>query len=184
MVEQLTVADAFGSHYVTTAPFRARLLRQKQRWIADVPTITPYLRVPGLESADAALLAQIASNEEAVENMKRALRRALRGVEETDVGGGVQALQTLVDDLVDEARNQLSRSIKRSVVWSAAVPAGITLSGLALGASPLLATAVSMASAVAPYVAARKDHRARPAWMLLTAQRSKPLQKNRRTAHR
>jgi hypothetical protein len=170
--EQLALADALGAHLVTRAPFRARLLRKKQRLTASVPSVTALVEVPALESVDAATLARIAANEEAVDALRRALRRALRDVEEADVAGGVRNVQRLVDDLTEEAVHELRTSMRRSAIWTAAAPGVITLSSLVLGASPLMTTAISVASAVAPYIAARADHRARPAWIFHTGARS------------
>lgn len=168
--ERLAVADAFGGHLMTAAPFRGRLIREKQRLTANVPNTTAYIRVPHLEHADATTLARIASNEESVESMRIAMRRALRGVENDDFVGGARVMQHLVDDMVEDAQRDVARAIRRNRVWSALVPGGLSAAML-LGHAPAVATALSTAATLAPFIGSRAELRARPAWMFWQAER-------------
>jgi hypothetical protein len=131
-----------------------------------------WVEVPNLPDADPGTLARIASEDETVEALRRAVRRAMSvlGSEPSTVAAQELALELQEDAAV------LERQIHRERRWKLVVPRGLGLAGLALGAvagPPLAlgAAALGLAAGLAPHVANRAAARANPAYALLLARR-------------
>lgn len=172
--QNVAIADAFGGHYITRSPFRARLIREQQNTQRGIHTISSFLDVPHLPEADSRTLASIATNEECVANLRAAVRTAISDIEDHDDIGRLQATQALVDELANEAVTSLRRDIRRNHMVEGALGAGCTLAGLLLTAAPPLALAAGVAAPLAPYLANQNSTRGRASYAFLTAARSQP----------
>jgi hypothetical protein len=167
----VAVAETFGGHAVTRAPFRARLLRQKDLE-PDPASAMVWAEVPWLPDASAGLLAQVASEDAAVEALRARTRRAF-----DRAGGGdlPASAHSLIAEL-DEAARQLEKDIRTTRSWSLLRPAPFMALSVALGATtgPVGAVA-ALAGAVGsalPAVGQLREQRRRPAYALVMAKRA------------
>jgi hypothetical protein len=180
--KNVTIADAFGADWVTTSPFKQRLL---QRRGAQIPETQALIRadVPQLSAASARALAKVAAEDEAVDALRQVTREALYAMrtlspadqreEAAELGRKLQARSSaLRRDMIR------TRRWKRDIPGVLAAGAGVAaMASVAIGAAGPgaelidlcagLAGLSSVGSAVGPYRADRDAHRANPAFALL-----------------
>ena len=180
--KQVAIANAFGADWVTTSPFKQRLLVRR----GGQPTTTQALvhaKVPQLSGGSARTLARVAAEDESVKALRKATHESLRAMrslppadqraEAVELGRNLQAR---ADDLVKE--------IARARRWKLALPGAAGVSGaiaataaVAIGATGPMAAPIDLLTAlgamfatgagVLPYVADRGGHRTNSAFALL-----------------
>jgi hypothetical protein len=180
--ENVAIADAFGADWVTTSPFRQRLLERRGGPLSGTQALI-RADLPQLSAASAVALARVAAEDEAVEALREMTREALYAMrtlspadqreEAAELGRRLRARST-----------ELRRDMIRSRRWKRDIPAALSV---ASGASALASVAIGAAgpsaglvdlcaglagifavtSGVAPYRADRAAHRANPAFVLL-----------------
>jgi hypothetical protein len=167
----VAVAETFGGHAVTRAPFRARLLRQKD--VEPHPaSAMVWADVPWLPAASPRLLAQVASEDSAVEALRARTRRAFDRAHGGDLAS---AADSLAGEL-DEAARQLEQDMRTTRSWSLLRPAPFMALSIGLGATTgpvgaLGALAGAIGSAL-PAVGQMREQRRRPAYALVMAKRA------------
>ena len=174
--ERIVTADVYGAEYVSASMFEARLIARNKRgrdpgpaqaavW-ADVP------QLPGLAGRE---LVKVIQNEDAVEDLRRQVRASL--VTARTPGERTDALTALAHEL-EGASHRLERTARSDRAWQAAVPAGLGVASLVLGAIsggllPVAAGALGVAGGIAPYLGARINARREAAYLFVTARRSR-----------
>jgi hypothetical protein len=166
----ISVAETFGGHAVTRAPFRARLLQQKN--VEQDPTSAlVWAEVPWLPEASPHQLAQIAAEDDAVEALRARARRAFGRA-----GGG--DLATVAESLageLEEAARQLEGEMRNTRSWALLRPAPLLALSVGLGVTIGPVGAISaLAGAVAatlPAVGGIRQQRKHPAYALVMAKR-------------
>lgn len=172
--ERLVTGEVFTADYLTTSPFQARLLARKGV-LPDRPVHAAiWADIPSLPTADPATLARVATEEEAVEDLRQKVRSALRGAR--DLGTGAQALTDLGEDLAQASR-QLQRTVRTERRWKVIVPAAAGLGAIALGGAgglhSIVAGALGAAGGLVPYIADRAGRRRNAAYLFYLADRSR-----------
>lgn len=133
MNRELTIAAAFGGHFVTRAPFRARYL-QRRLGEVDAPGATVWADVPLLPELAPKDLAPILRLDETVEALRREMRRAFRHVDGSDPDRAYNAAVDLVEDL-EAATVELEAEIRRKRAWNLLLPGGVSSGSVALAAA-------------------------------------------------
>jgi hypothetical protein len=168
---QLAMAASFGASWVTLSPFRARLLVQRETPFTG-PQALVWADIPHLQRASAIGLAKVASDDAAV----RALRERTRQVFASMRGSSLQQRDEQVAEFSRELRyasEKLRREMDRNRRWALAIPAGLSVASLAIGAAEgatavgAVAVALAAAAGLSPYVAARASAHDNPAYALL-----------------
>jgi hypothetical protein len=181
----LAAAHALGGEFLATSPFEARLLA---RLGSDNLGIAPlvWADIPSLPHADAGTLARIAAEDETVDALRRSVRRTLAAA----ASGQTESIAELALSLREDAA-VLQRTIATANRWKLAVPAGLGVAGIALGAvaGPIGAAGAALAAAagLAPLRAEGLEYRRNAAYAVLLAdrakrrrQRNEPRQRSRR----
>jgi hypothetical protein len=180
--KHVAIADAFGADWLTTSPFKQRLL---QRRGDEPPGAQALIRadVPQLSAASAVALARVAAEEEAVEALREATREALYAMRTLSPADQRSEAAELGRQLQARSR-ELRRDMTRTRRWKRDIPGALSvasgaaaLASVAIGAAgPAaglidlcagLAGLFGLGSAVGPYRADRAAHRANPAFALL-----------------
>ncbi|MEU8243368.1 SEC-C domain-containing protein [Actinoplanes missouriensis] len=171
--ERLIAGKVFAADCLTTSPFQARLLARKGA-LPDQPIqAAVWADIPILPNANPAMLARVAAEEEAVEDLRQKVRNALRGAR--DLSTGIDALTALGDDLAHASR-QLQRTVRTERRWKVVAPAITGLGAVALGAAggvPAIASgALGAAGGLLPYFADRAERRRNAAYLFYLANRT------------
>ncbi len=171
----LEIAGAVGGHFVTRAPFQARLMERRGGITADPASALVWADVPVLRAAPSAALAAAAQEDEAVDALRSTVRRSFRSVARN---GSHEDRRAEARDLAEElngAQEHLKETITRERRWQLLVPTALGIGGLALGATvgPLGVAAglLSGWAGLAPYRATELQHRGEAAYALLVAER-------------
>lgn len=128
----ISIARLFGGEYVTRSPFRARFAHQRS--VANsAPAIAASIHVPWLPAADANTLARIAAQDEAVQDLRRRVARAIKSVTDTSVAQA--ALSDLTKEIAEDAVGPLARRLQRVGTWKIAVPGACAMGTIVLGAT-------------------------------------------------
>ncbi len=168
----LAVAEAAQANLLAQSPFEARLLAKKgaERGATD-SLLRTDMPIPNELSPEA--IAQVASEDAAVNALKRTVRRAF-----SRARGTPEELEAQSADLAEELEDQvvqLEARIKADRLWKVAVPLGATAGSLAIGAvaGPLGAAAAGFGglASLAPYLADRGASRNQAAYALIVARR-------------
>lgn len=167
----LAVAGLFRGEYVTRLPFRARFA-YRRAGAAAVPAIAASINVPWLPDVDATRMARIASHDEAVEDLRRQIRRAVSAASETT--GTQAALSDLVTEIAETAAGPLARKLARDRTWRLAVPGGCTVGTILLGAtaSPIgaaVGAALALGTWAAPALADFREPRTTASYLFWAA---------------
>jgi len=180
--KQIAVADAFGADWVTTSPFKQRLLLRRGENPASVQALV-RASVPQLSGASAPALARVAAEDEAVAALREATRESLHAMrslppagqreEATELGRRLQArADALSKEMADDRRwkrnipGALATAGGMAATAAVAIgPAGPTaaMMDLLAGASALFGAG----AAIAGHRADRKAHRQNPAFALI-----------------
>jgi hypothetical protein len=125
-----------------------------------------------LPDADPGTLARAAAEEEAVEDLRLQVRRAVRMSEA--IGDQAESLSAIAEELTHAGR-QLERTIQRERRWQVVGPAALGLGTIALGATSgmegIMASALGVAASLLPYLATRGNRREHAAYLFFLAQR-------------
>jgi hypothetical protein len=168
----LAIAELFRGDYVTRLPFRARFAHRRAG-VASVPAIAASIEVPWLPQVDAAKLARMAKHDEAVEDLRRQVRRAVSTA--SDTSGTQAALSDLVTEIAETASGPLARKLARDRTWRLAVPGGCAAGTVLLGAtvSPIgaaVGAALALGTWAGPAFADFKEPRTKAAYLFWAAQ--------------
>jgi hypothetical protein len=171
----LQIAGAVGGHFVTRAPFQARLMERRGGRTADPASALVWADVPVLRDAPSTALAAAAQEDEAVDALRSTVRRSFRFVARN---GSYEDWRAEARNLAEElngAQEHLKETIRRERRWQLLVPTALGIGGLALGATvgPLGVAAglLSGWAGLAPYRATELQHRGEAAYALLVAER-------------
>lgn len=166
----LAVASLFGGEYVTRLPFRARLAAHRAP--VGTPALLATLDVPWLPEVDAASMAKLASEDEAVADLRRRVGRLARVSSNEDPNA---PYADLVAEIAEEAVGPLERRLRRDNAWRLATPAGLVFGGLVLGATTgpvgLGAAALSGLAWASNAYADYRSNRADAAYLFWSARR-------------
>lgn len=174
--ERLVTADVFGAEFVSASMFEARLLARNKRGRDSGPAhAAVWADVPQLPDLAGRDLVKVIQNEDAVEDLRRQVRASL--VTARTPGERTDALTALAHEL-EGASRRLERTARSDRAWQAAVPAGLGVASLVLGAIsggllPVAAGALGVAGGIAPYLGARINARREAAYLFVTARRSR-----------
>jgi hypothetical protein len=180
--KQIAVAGAFGADWVTTSPFKQRLMMRRGGKPAGAQALI-RASVPQLSGASARALARVAAEDEAVDALREVTRESLHAMRSLPPAGQREEAAELGRKLqarADALRKKIAddRRWKRDVPGALAAAAGITatavvaigpagpaasIAGLLSGASALLGAG----AAVAGHRADRKASRQNPAFALV-----------------
>jgi len=130
---ELMMADAFGASWVTLSPFRAKLLERRSEGQADAQALA-WADVPHLERASALSLARVAADDVAVTALRERTRQAFAAMRHATP----QERREQAADLAAELRyaaERLRRDMDRERRWKLAVPAGLSLAAIGIGAA-------------------------------------------------
>ncbi len=167
----VSIAETFGGHTVTRAPFRARLLQRKNVQ-PDPSSALVWADVPWLPDASPDLLAKIASEDDAVEALRARMRRTFDRARDGDLSA---AAANLAGELDDAAR-ELEQEIRRTRSWELLRPAPFLAVSVILGATtgPVGAAGALAAAAgsVLPAVGRLRHQHRHPAYALVMAKRA------------
>jgi hypothetical protein len=169
----VAIAGALGAELLAPSPFEARLLQRKGRRNAAA-NILVRTAMPMPYEASASTLARVATEDEAVAELRATVRRTFSHARDTEDMES-RAIE-LAEDLQREAE-RLEQRIRNEKVWKLAVPGGISVGSLLIGGAlsgplgGLAAGALAGLAGLSPYVADSRDRRAHPAYALLVARR-------------
>ncbi|WP_181549298.1 SEC-C domain-containing protein [Micromonospora noduli] len=171
--ERLIAGRVFAADYLTTSPFRARLLARKGA-LPDQPIHSAiWADIPILPGADPATLARAAAEEEAVEDLRQKVRNALRGAR--DLGTGADALTGLGDELAYASR-KLQHAVRTERRWKVIAPGLAGLGAIALGAAggtaAIVGGVLSAVGGLLPNLADRAARRREAAYLFYLANRT------------
>jgi hypothetical protein len=188
--KQVAIADAFGADWVTTSPFKQRLLQLRG---SQPPGAQALIQadVPQLSAASAVALARVAAEDEAVEALREATREALYAMRTLSPADQRSEAAELGRQLQARSR-ELRRDMTRTRRWKRDIPGALSvatgaaaLASVAIGAAGPAADLVDLCaglaglfgigSAIGPYRADRAAHRANPAFALLIGDGLAPL---------
>ena len=178
----VAIADAFGAEWVTTSPFKQRLLSLRGAQPSGAQALI-RANVPQLSGASARALARVAAADDTVAALREATRKSLHAMrslppaEQREAAAELgRKLQGRSDALSREMKH--ARRWKRDIPGAAAAAAGYAATqAVAIGATgPLagrmdlyagIAALLGTAAAVSPYRADRAAQRANPAFALI-----------------
>jgi hypothetical protein len=167
LVSSLTVARTLGAQHVTTSPFRARAMQRRRALDENskIASAAVWADVPWLPEAEPALLAKIASNDERVNDLRRTVARAVRGLDGHEALAG--AISEAAHDLRDDS-DRLQRTLRRDLNLGILGAGGLSVGAALLGAtlSPVVAVAAlfSGAGAALPSLGNRLNAREQAAY--------------------
>ncbi|MBL7261577.1 SEC-C domain-containing protein [Paractinoplanes lichenicola] len=175
--ERLIAGKVFAADYLTTSPFRARLLARKGA-LPDQPIHSAvWADIPILPGADPATVARAAAEDEAVEDLRQKVRNALRGAR--DLGAGADALTGLGDELAHASR-KLQAAVHTERRWKVLVPALAGLGAIALGAAgpaAIVGGVLSVVGGLVPNLADSAARRREAAYLFYLANRTPRLRR-------
>jgi hypothetical protein len=167
----IAVAQTFGGHAVTRAPFRARLLHRKSAAPADPASALLWADVPWLPHTPPRRLAEIASQDDAVEALRARTRRAFDRVRGDQFAS---AAESLAGEL-DEAARELEHEIRTTRSWALVRPTPFLALSVALGATTgpvgALSALAGVVGSTLPVAGQLRAQRRHPAFALVMAKR-------------
>jgi hypothetical protein len=179
--KQLAIANAYGANWVTTSPFKQRLVMHRGGKPADAQALI-QANVPQLSGASARALARVAAEDEAVEALRETARESLHAVRSLPPADQREAAAELGRKLQWRA-DVLAKEIARARRWklvastvAGAAGAIVSTTAVAIGATGPVETidlltglGAMLGASVAPlaYRADRGDHRGNAAFALL-----------------
>lgn len=171
--QEIAIARFFGGEYVTRAPFRARFAHRRTA-ATSAPALAASINVPWLPNADPATLAKIASQDEAVHDLRRRMAGAIRHV--SDTSSGQRELSDLVDEIAEDAVGPLARKLERDRAWRLVVPGACSVGTVILGATTgpmgaIVGAALGLGAWAGPAFADFKEPRTEAAYVFWSAQR-------------
>ncbi len=172
--QRVVSADVYGAEYVTASLFEARLMARTGRGEQNTSVqAAVWADVPQLPQLTGPELAKLIQNEEAVEDLRRLIRASL--VTARSSGDRVDALTGLAHEL-EASSHRLEKSVLSDRWWQGAVPGGLGLATLTIGALsggilPLATGAVALVGSVAPALAARAKTRREAAYLFVASRR-------------
>lgn len=158
-------ADFLGGTYLTRSRFRAQLLRQKGASDSIAHSLL-WTEVPLISTGNPVELARVASNDAAVEDLRRRISVAVRSC--TDMSEMIPKIDFLKEDLDHEAR-ELKKQISRSKAWTG-LSLGLALSTVAMGGVDFLwllaaSSTIATARTFVPYFEKRASQKDQAAWI-------------------
>jgi SEC-C motif len=166
----VSVAETFGGHAITRAPFRARLLRRKDVQL-DRASALVWADVPWLPDASPRDLAAVASEDAAVEALRAHTRRALDRAR----GGDLAVAAEDVAGELDNAARELEHEIRTTRSWALMRPAPFLAVTVGLGATTgpvgAIGALAGAVGSVLPAIGQLREQRRRPAYALVMAKR-------------
>ena len=182
--KQAAVADAFGAHWVTTSPFKQRLLMRRGEKPAGVQALI-RASVPQLSGASARALARIAAEDEAVAALREAASESLHAMRSLPPAGQREEAAELGRRLQARA-DALSKKMADDRRWKRNIPGAFAAAGgiaatAAVAIGPAGPTAAMMdlltaasalfsaGTAIVGHRADRKAHRQNSAFALIMA---------------
>jgi hypothetical protein len=154
--ERAVTADVFAADYVTASPFEARILRKKGYTFANPAHAAIWADIPLLPDADPKTLAKAASEDDAVEDLRRQIRAAL--VTARTLDQKVDEV-TNIAHAIEAASHALEKKMRSDHVWQAALPIVGGVGTIALGAFGGLpgigAGAIGTLISLSPYLGSR-----------------------------
>jgi hypothetical protein len=180
--EQVAIAGALGASWVTTSPFRQRLLLRRGGRPAPAQALI-RAGVPQLSGASAKALARVAAEDETVEALRQVTRESLHAMRDLPPASQREAAAELGRKLEAKAE-ALRKDMARTRRWKLAAPGvtaaaagAATTAAVAIGtAGPMagtidlltgLASALATSAAALPYLADRASQHANPAFALV-----------------
>lgn len=180
--KHLAIANAFGADWVTTSPFKQRLLAHRTRPPTSLQALI-RANVPQLSGADAVALARVAAADETVAALREVTRESLHAMRSLPPGDQREAAAELGRKLQVQAE-ALAKEIRHARRWKRDIPgilgaaAGYCATeAVAIGAAgPMagrmdvyagIAAMLGTGAAIAPYRADRAAHRSNPAFALI-----------------
>ena len=160
--ERAVTADVFAADYVTASPFEARILRKKGYAFDNPAHAAIWADIPYLPHADPTTLAKAASEDDAVEDLRRQIRAAM--VTARSLDQKVDAV-TEAAHAIEAASHALEKKMRTDRVWQGAIPGIGGVGTIALGsfggipaiAGGALGTLVSMSTFLANRVNSRRE---------------------------
>lgn len=128
---KVATAGGLSAQYLATTPFEGRLLRRKGEALSE-PSALVHAAVPELLGGDPATLARVAQEDEAVEALRRSVRRAFRRARED--ADRLAAAEDVVEELQEQAE-LLKASIRTNRIWKVGASGAIGVGSLAVGAA-------------------------------------------------
>ena len=138
--KQLAVAGAFGADWVTTSPFKQRLLTRRGGKPASAQALI-RADVPQLSGASARALARVAAEDEAVHALRQTTGESLRAMRSLPPAGQREAAAELGRKLQSRA-DDLAKEISNTRRWKLAAPG---IAGAAGGIAGTAAVAIGAA---------------------------------------
>jgi hypothetical protein len=180
--KQVAVAGAFGADWVTTSPFKQRLLMRRGGKPATAQALI-RANVPQLSGASARALARVAAEDETVHALRETTRESLHAMRSLPPASQREAAAELGRKLQSRA-DVLSKEISHARRWKLAAPGVAGAAGgiaataaVAIGAAGPIAGTVDLLTGlgallvagggVLPYRADRAAHRREAAFTLL-----------------
>lgn len=180
--KQVAIAGALGASWVTTSPFRQRLLLRSGGRAAPAQALI-RAGVPQLSGASARALARVAAEDETVEALRQVTRESLHAMRDLPPASQREAAAELGRKLETRAES-LRKDMARTRRWkltapgvTAAAAGAATTAAVAIGtAGPMtgtidlltgLASALATSAAALPYLADRASQHANPAFALV-----------------
>ena len=140
--KQVAVAGAFGADWVTTSPFKQRLLMRRGGKPASAQALI-RADVPQLSGASARALARVAAEDEAVHALRETTGESLHAMRSLPTAGQREAAAELGRKLQSRA-DDLAKEISHARRWKLAAP------GIAGAAGGIAATAAVAIGAAGP----------------------------------
>src|SRR6266567_8840210 len=140
--KQVAVAGAFGADWVTTSPFKQRLLMRRGGKPVSAQALI-RADVPQLSGASARALARVAAEDEAVHALREATGESLHAMRSLPPAGQREAAAELGRKLQSKA-DDLAKEISHARRWKLAAP------GIAGAAGGIAATAAVAIGAAGP----------------------------------
>lgn len=168
----IAVAQLFGADYVSRSPFRARFAYRRTGKL-HTAAIAASIDVPWLPHVDAAELAKLARNEEAVLHLRGVVGRAVRAAR--GPAEAQSALADAVEELTSDAMQRLTLRLASERRWKELTGGACAFGSLALAAisGPLgvAAGALSVAGWAASTYADHRSNRSDASFLFWQAQR-------------
>lgn len=130
---ELAMADGFGASWVTLSPFRAKLLERRSDKQPEAQALV-WAQVPHLEGGSALSLARVTADDVAVGALRERTRQAFAEMRHATPAERRERSADLAADL-QYAAERLRRDMDRERRWKLAVPTGLSLAAIGLGAT-------------------------------------------------
>ncbi|MGO0577709.1 hypothetical protein [Ornithinimicrobium panacihumi] len=172
--QRLISADLFGAHYLVSAPFEARLLARKGApTVAQPAQVAYWADVPLLTKLSPEALASILGQDESVEDLRHAVRAAVREAEST-VGQVAAVRETLSD--IERASAKLEKKMRTERAYGAILPGlfsggSIVVGGIVGGLPGMGVGALGGLAGLAPYLGSRATNKREASFVFVTARR-------------